>query len=334
VFQPGIVLGAASNGSATLLGGIGYYVRSPEFSLPVLAEISASTTGVTVNNLTAQVAGVFFEGGVYGLGWNGTAWLVGGQASWGGGNFGALVGITGQTFTNLTGELRGAFDGGGIFALAWNGSSWLIGGNSSAGTVLVSLQGDVSSDLSSRVVSYDRLGWIQYIGWNGTAWLIGGQGVLGTLTGDRYDDLWPDSPYGGQGVYAAAWNGTAWLIGGGSGRLVLLRDGQLLAGPTLLRSFDQAVLLIVPLSGGWLVGGKGTAPGGGIAPALVYWPGVAPYLDDLSPLVPSSFSSGEIQGGAPSPVFGPGAVALVGEGNYNLSTGHGSGAIAGLSWTS
>lgn len=337
VFHPGIVLGAASNASTTLLGGIGVYVRSPEFSLPVLASFANGsfahdTRDATVTNLTDEVANDFYEGGVYGIGWNGSAWLVAGQASWGGGNFGALVRLDGSRAINLTAELDGDFVGGGIFAMGWNGTAWLLGGNSSQGPVLVSFAGGKTTDLSSHLVTYDRLGWIQLLAWNGTAWLVGGEGVLGTWTGARYSNLWPSSPYGGEGVYSAGWNGTAWLLGGGAGRVEFLRGGTLSPGPTLPSDFDQSVLLIDPIGEGWLVGGKGTSPGGGIAPELAWYAGGSSAVRDLSGLLPSSFSGGEIQGGGPSPVLGPTSIVLVGEGGYQRTTGYGLGAMALLSW--
>ncbi len=333
VFHPGIMLGAASNGSAILAGGVGVYVRSPEFTLPVLAAITNGSGGVGVTNLTPKVNTEFFDGGVYGLGWNGSSWLVVGQASWGGVNFGSVVAIRNGIVSNLTSRIRPYFEGGGIFALGLNGTSWLLGGNSSAGPALVAFDGSRSVDLASHLVSYDPLGWIQLLAWNGAEWLVGGEGVLGTLAGPTFTNLWLQSPYQGAGVYSAAWTGTAWLIGGGAGLLEFLQGSKLSPGPKLPSTFDQAVLLITPTLGGWLIGGKGSGPQGGIAPELAFWPGpgASAPVTNLSRELPTTFASGEIQGGCHAPIFGSTSILLVGEGSYDSGTGYGLGSMAVLS---
>lgn len=333
VFHPGVILGAASNGSAILAGGIGVYVRSPEFTLPVLAEITNGSSGVDVTNLTPAVNSEFFDGGVYGIGWNGSSWLVAGQASWGGVNFGSVVAIRNGVVSNLTDRILPYFKGGGVFALGWNGTSWLLGGNSSAGPALVAFDGARSVDLAARLVSYDPLGWIQLLNWNGDAWLIGGEGLLGTLSGSTFTDLWLQSPYQGAGVYTAAWTGTVWIIGGGAGKLVFLQGSSLSPGPVLPAPFDQAVLLITPVLDGWLIGGKGSGLHGGIAAELAFWPGphATTPMTNLSQELPATFDRGEVQGGCPAPIFGPTSILMVGEGGYDSGTGYGLGSLAVLS---
>ena len=333
VFHPGVILGAGSNSTDTLLLGIGVYTVTPEFSLPVLADLRVGMSGPLVENLTPIVDPYFFEGGTYALGWNGSAWMIGGQATWAGVNDGTLVSLHGHDARNETAAIYPYFSGGGIFALGWNGTSWLLGGNSTWGVSLVGLEGNHVTNLSRLIPSRDPLGWIQLISWNGTEWLIGGQKVFGTLAGRSFHDLMPESPYGGTGVYSGAWNGTAWLAGGGDGRAVVVRDDRVSSGPVLPSAFNQAVLLILPFSGGWVIGGKGLTTAGAIAPELAIWDGSpgSTGVTNLNGLVPGSFARGEIQGGGWAPQFGPRRVVLVGEGGYDVGSGYGIGAMALLS---
>ena len=51
VYHPGIILGAASNGSVALLGGIGVYTKVPEYTLPDLASATVASGRVVVTNI-------------------------------------------------------------------------------------------------------------------------------------------------------------------------------------------------------------------------------------------------------------------------------------------
>lgn len=330
VFHPGVILGAGSNQTDTLLAGIGVYARSPEYSLPVLADLRAGPNGPSVSNLTPAAEPYFFEGGTYALGWNGSDWLVGGQATWGGVNAGTLVSLRGETFTNLTPLIGPYFSGGGIYALGWNGTAWLLGGNSSTGIAVVAVHGNQVVNLTGLVPGRDPFGWVQLIAWNGAEWLLGGQEVFGTLAGGTYHDLLPSSPFVGSGVYSGAWNGSAWLAGGGGGDLAVVRNDATRPAPLLPVRFDQAVLVIASYSAGWLIGGKGSTTAGGFAPALVTWDGAtgSSGIVDLGALIPATFQGGELQGGGWAPAFGPGEFVVVGEGNYNTASGYGVGAMA------
>ncbi len=332
VYHPGIILGAAANGSSALLGGIGVYTKVPEFTLPDLAAMTAGSNGVTVTNLTPRVNTYFFAGGVYAMGWNGTSWLIGGQAAWGGGtyNWGSLVALTGTTLVNRTSLLGSVFNGGGVFAMGWNGSAWLLGGNSTAGPVLESIQGTTVTNLTALLPPVDPNGWVQLIAWNGDEWLIGGEGVFGVLHGASYVDLWNSAPFQGSGVYAGGWNGSAWLAGGGAARLVLVVHDSVHPTPPLAGTFDQSVTFVQPIASGWLVGGTGTSPTGGFAPELVYWDGEGSHAtsEDLTPSLPSAFLGGDLQSGCAAPLFGLNATLVVGEGLYDNATGYGVGAVA------
>lgn len=329
VFEPGIILALGSNDSDAYLGGIGVYIRSTDYSLPVLASVVSSGGALKIANSTDPVNQYFWAGGVYGVEWNGSGWLVAGQASYARGNFGAMVEVQGSHITNLTRFIAPYFGGGGVYAIGWNGSAWLIGGNASWGIVLVAFSHGVVTNLTSRLPIHTTVGWLQLIRWNGDAWLVGGQGVLCLMRGSTVTDLFPRSPFAGSGVYTADWNGSAWLIGGGAGKLVIVQGNNVLPGPAMPPRFDQSVLMVLWAPGLWLIGGKGTAAHGSFAPALASWTGAsAGGLTDLTAMVPPSFVGGEIQGGGWGPAAWGSVVLLGGEGAYNTHTGYGSGAVA------
>lgn len=334
VFHPGVILVAGANDSAVFLGGIGVYVRSPEFTLPVVATLTRGPSGPSAQNVTPQLNDYFWEGGIYGELWNGTSWLIAGQAGWGGGNAGAIVSIDGSRVVNRTALLGATFAGGGIFALGWNGSAWLLGGNSSQGLALAALEGSRLVDLSAQIHGTVSDGWIQALQWNGAEWLIGGQGILETMRGGAWTNLLARSPFTQSGVYAASWNGSAWLVGGGAGRAITIVGDSVGPGPTLPSRFDQAVLFLAPVLSGWLVGGKGTSTSGGIAPELAFWSSSAPgsIVTDLSAEIPGSFAGGEVQSGSPAPMLGPTSYLLVGDGSYDVHSGFGIGTVAWLSF--
>ncbi|HEV2520138.1 MAG TPA: hypothetical protein VGX00_05905 [Thermoplasmata archaeon] len=335
VFHPGVILVAGANASTVFLGGIGVYVRSPEFTLPVVATLTRGPSGPAAQNVTPLLNDYFWEGGIYGETWNGTSWLIAGQAGWGGGNTGAMVSIEGGRVINRTALLGPTFAGGGIFAIAWNGSAWMLGGNSSGGLALATLEGSRLTDLSSEIHGTVRDGWIQALQWNGAEWLIGGQGILETWRGGNWTDLLADSPFTESGVYAASWNGSAWLVGGGAGQAITIADDTVGHGPKLPAAFDQAVLFLAPVLSGWLVGGKGTTSTGGIAPELAYWAsaGPRPSVTDLSADIPNSFAGGEVQSGSPAPMLGPSSYLLVGDGSYDVHSGYGVGSVAWLTFS-
>ncbi|MGI0070494.1 MAG: hypothetical protein ACRECT_00200 [Thermoplasmata archaeon] len=334
-FQPGVILAGGSNSSATLLGGIGVYDKATDFSLPVLTDVRDRAGVPSVENTTALINQYFWEGGIYSIVWNGAEWLLTGQAGWGGGNTGTAILVDGSQVVNLTPMVAADFAGGGIWAAGWNGTSWLLGGNASAGPELVSLSGDRVTNLTGFVSAHASPSWYQYLEWNDNEWLLAGEGILGLLRGTDYFDLFPASPFGGNGVYAAGWNGSAWLVGGGSGHLEVIRGSSLAPGPPLPADLDQSILSVQPLSPGWLIAGKGTSAQGGIAPGLADWNGnaVGAGVTDLGPLLPKSFLGGEVWGAVP--VSSPPGLSfyVVGQGAYNFTSGFGLGALAVLTFS-
>lgn len=341
LFHPGVILGVATNSTATLLAGITAYNRSSGSELPVIARSEA--TGSTWENITSPLNTQFWYGGVYSAVFNGSSWLLGGQASWRGIDTGSAAFLTGSTLVNITPQLGAIFAGGGIFAVGWNGSSWLIGGNSSTGIGLAAVTGAYVTDLSPQVGTHVHAGWVQAIQWSGKEWMVMGEGVFGVLRGSQYIDLDPQSPFLDNGCFAAAWNGTAWLVGGGAGKTVLVQNDRVSAGPRMPAEFDQVVLFIANFGLGWIIAGKGLAANGSTMGEFVTWNGnTTGGVVDRSSDLPSAFSGGEIQAGAVleqmslnpgGPAYGASggggfSVILVGDGDYNYSSGAGTGAVA------
>lgn len=332
VFHPGAILSGGSNQSVTLLGGIGVYQKPSDFSLPVLSSAAPGSGPLQIVNLTPLANHYFWKGGIYSIVWNGSAWLLTGQAGWGGSNIGSAILLQGARLTNLTPLVGPEFPGGGIWTSGWNGTAWLMGGNSTAGPVLLSLDGGRLTDLSVHLESHDSRNWLQYLGWNGREWLLAGEGILGLLQGAAYIDLFPQAPDAGSGLYSGGWNGSAWLAGGGGGRTSLIEGTVVSAGPPLPHRLDQSVLAIEPVRAGWVIGGKGTASDGSLAAGLAYWNGRpgAPSITDLSSSLPSSFREGEIWGAVPVPGSALPSFYVVGFGSYNSTTGFSLGALAQL----
>lgn len=331
-FQPGIVLGGASNSSESFLAGIGVYRAASDVSLPALAAVRRSATGLNVSNATAFAGGAFALGGVYAAGWNGSAWLVGGQSGATASNDGALVtSHDGRSWANLSAEVAPYFSGGGIWAVGWNGSAWLVGGNSSSGPVLVAFDGARFVDRTSVLAPHLRTAWVQLLAWNGVEWLIGGQGLFELLRGTQATDLYAGSPFAGRGEFTTLWTGSAWLVGGYADRLavVALNGASSTVGLPSAWS-DPLVTFVLPVGDGYLVGGRADGTSGGYQPQLQYWAGPAGG-DGWAPLtgeIPPSFGSGEFQAGFPAGELCAGCALLVGEGQYNRTTGYGLGALA------
>ncbi len=332
MFGSGELLSSASNGTATLFGGIENYRKTTDFSLPALAVAKPGPLGPRIQNLTAVVEPYFWQGGIYSIVWNGTAWLLTGQAGWGGKNIGTAVWLDGGRVTNLTPELGRYFPRGGIWTSAWNGSSWLVAGNSTAGPIAVALSpAGTTLNLSSRIVGHAPKTWIQSMGWNGHQWLLGGEGILGLFQGSSFTDLFPSAPYDGNGVYSIGWNGSSWLVGGGSGRASSIQSDRVGPGPTLPSDLDQSILAMTAAPAGWLIGGKGSSPTAPLAPGLAFWTagGSLSTVIDLGPTLPAAFEGGEIWGATPIPRAASGYYVL-GFGDYNDTSGSARGALAEL----
>src|SRR5467141_2891104 len=86
-FHPGAIQGFGYNDSLIFLAGISVWDKPAESSQPVLASLDPHQSVV---NLTPSVAREFADGGVFGSVWNGSAWLLSGEVTWGSLNEGVL----------------------------------------------------------------------------------------------------------------------------------------------------------------------------------------------------------------------------------------------------
>jgi hypothetical protein len=321
-FSTGAIQSFGSNDSTVIFGGVSYYDRNhdPFDSAPALSSY-APALGKDVD-LTDSAAPYFDEGGVFPVGWNGSAWLVAGQTTIGNVTEGSAISLQAGRFTNLTPLVAPYFQQQGIWIAGWDGEGWLLGGNNSLGAVLVYLQGDTVTNLTSLLPNNGPADWIQALAWNGSGWLVGGQGIFGALHEGRFTNLLPESPFLTGAALAMGWNGSAWLVGGSPADLVYVQGGSEQPGPSLGVGSPSWVNSVVSLpDGGWLVSG-GSEGAGQYAPLLAALPTGSPEgaAVDESACLPMSFHGGWIQYGTWAPAFGANELLLVGEGGTDPVT--------------
>ncbi|MGC9060044.1 MAG: PEGA domain-containing protein [Thermoplasmata archaeon] len=191
--------------------------------------------GTNVTNITENVRNVTLPrtpGEVYGVGWNGTHWLIGGTCRDGEG-YPYLVSYDGINFTNinLTNSPFGRFTWGAICSVVWNGTHWLIADTEHT---LALFDGLNFTNLTPKL---EALGWSMpshwtreqhmSIGWNGTHWLIMVGNASNNATSYKPANIvlwdgaenWTDLtlelnlPVWDIGTYRIAWNGEFWLFG-------------------------------------------------------------------------------------------------------------------------
>ncbi|MEM3395855.1 MAG: hypothetical protein QW620_03945 [Thermoplasmata archaeon] len=191
--------------------------------------------GTNVTNITQDVRNTtapYTPGEVYGVGWNGTHWLIGGTCRDGQG-YPYLVSYDGVNFTNinLTNSPFGRFKWGAICSAVWNGTHWLIGDTEHS---LAIFDGISFTNLTPKL---EELGWSMpngwtreqhlSIGWNGTHWLIMVGNASNNATsykpanivvwdgGENWTDLTLqlNLPVWDIGTYRIAWNGEFWVFG-------------------------------------------------------------------------------------------------------------------------
>jgi hypothetical protein len=333
-FADGSIQAFGSNGTGVIFGGISYYDRNhePFDSLPALGSFTPSTS--TTRDLTPQTAPFFEEGGVFPVGWNGSAWLIAGQTTIGHLTVGSAISLQDGQVTNLTSRVAPFFHNEGIWIAGWDGVGWLLGGNNTQGASLVYLEGNSVTNLTPLLPNNAPGDWIQALAWNGSGWLVGGQGVFGSYESGRFTNLMPQSPFTTGGVLAMAWNGSAWLVGGSPLGLAFVRGEIVTSGPSLDNRTPGWVNAIVAVSGGgWIVSG-GTFSGNVHAPFLDTV-ATAPSVDRVigeTACLPTAFEGGWVQYGADAAAFGPNAVLLVGEGGTDPLTGgsHAAAALLGV----
>ncbi len=321
-FADGAPQAFAFNVSAVLVTGVVGDPGSSTVPSGLLGTLGGWAGDPVPQNLSDQARPFFHAGDTLGAAWNGSSWIVTGEAAWGRFSTGAAAELTGSSWRNLTPVLGPYFAGtGGIWFDAWNGTGWLFGGASGKTASLVSMHGTATENLSRLVVAHSDPSWIQLLAWNGTSWIVGGQGVFGTLTGDRYVDLFDQTPFSSGGVFAAAWNGHEWLVGGGPpGTVEYLNGDRITPGPNLGTSFNRWLNSIVWDGGGWYLGGSASTPNAVSVPVLEYLSSNSTSPTDLSPELPASFAGGQIQFGSLAPFLGSGSVLFIGQGGLAFHT--------------
>ncbi len=332
-FAHGSIQAFGSNSTAVVFGGVSYYDRGhlPYDSEPALSSYTPATS--STEDLTNETSTSFGGGGVFPVGWNGSAWLMAGQSTIGNVTEGSAASWESGRFTDLTPVVGPYFEDQGIWIAGWDGHGWLLGGNNTQGAVLVYLQGDTVTNLTSLLPDNVPTRWIQALAWNGTGWLVGGQGIFGSFEDGRYTNLLPASPFASGAALAMDWNGTAWLVGGSPTGLAYVRGGVVSAAPALAVGGDGWVNSVVAVPGkAWIVSG-GSFAAGRYAPFLASVPMAAgPVVPvDESACLPSGFADGWVQYGAWAPAFGTGAILLVGEGGTDPQTFESHAAAAVLS---
>jgi hypothetical protein len=321
-FAQGAIQAFGSNSSGVVFGGVSYYDRNhqPYDSLPALG--SYSPRGAATDDLTGQTSSYFYEGGVFPVGWNGSAWLIAGQTTIGNLTEGSAIALQGGHITNLTPLVAPYFQQEGIWIAGWDGEGWLLGGNDTQGAVLVYLQGNTVTNLSSLLPNNRAGDWIQALGWNGSGWLVGGEGIFGAYAEGQFTNLLPRSPFVSGGVLSMDWNGSSWLVGGSPIALAYVHGDNVLPAPSPTRGTAGWVNSIVAIPGqGWVVAG-GTDSGGTYAPLLATLsaqPGTTQAIDE-SACLPGAFTGGWVQYGGLAPAFGANEVLLVGQGGTVAST--------------
>jgi len=321
------------NGTTALVTGV---VGNPGILTvpsPLLGTFGGVAPGIVPTNRSSELSEFFHGGDTLGLAWNGSTWLISGEASWGDVSSGAAVYLSKGVWSNLTPILAPYFYGtGGIWFDGWNGSAWLLGGNSSDGASLVALSGSTVRDLTYLIPNNHAGNWIQFVGWNGTAWLVGGGGVFGAVRGGTYLDLLPDSPFATGGMFGADWNGTDWLVSGTPTQLETLHGSTQIPGPSLSSSFRWWVSGVAWDGHGWYIGGNGGSTSSvRWQPELEYLDAATGVLIDLTSNLPSAFDGGQVQFVAAAPWYGSGAVLMVGQGglvSYSEGGGPSHGAAA------
>ena len=348
-FRPGAIQAFGANDSTVLLAGTGVYLQPTDFTLPTLDSLSGGPLNSPATNLTPLIEPYFHHGGVYGPAWNGTAWLLGGQARLNGTTGPALVAWKDGAFTNLTRLVTPFFlnrsesvtADWGIWVVAWNGTAWLLAGTGSRGATLLALQGDVVTDLTpwlSHVAHPAPDERIQFLGWNGTTWILSGYQIFESYSHGTFTNYLPQSSFALSGAYGADWNGTAWLVTGGPpSSVAVLQAGVLRPGPNVTAPFAGAwVGAAVALTPGnwdarctgWLIAGVGYLPSGLLRPALALWlPEYNRTMFDLSASLPSSFAQGQVEWAGFVPPYSGHTVLLAGQGWYNSTSGTSYGAL-------
>ncbi|MEM0158710.1 MAG: hypothetical protein QW812_04280 [Thermoplasmataceae archaeon] len=328
-FDPGSIQAFGYNNTSLLISGLGPYNKSTDSSLPNLEEID-SLNIQPGKNMDSAISEYFGLGSVFGTNWNGSAWLLTGQLSYGDVNVGSVVSYEGNRFTNLTPRFSTYFQRGGAWIDGWNGSAWIVAGNSDNRASLVEYSHGSVVNLTGLLGNTPVGSWIQFVLWNGSAWFLGGHLIFGFLNGDRYTNLLSLSPFADSGALSGLYVDGEWIIGGGPPAGAVIVKGQ-----SITEAFHPPAYLnmwingIADFNGYIFLGGKGMTDTGLIHPALYIYRSLSSFNNPVnqSAEIPASFNGGQIQFMETIDFHGVQSLFIAGQGNYNEETGYSTGAL-------
>ena len=330
-YDPGSIQAFGLNNTSILISGVGYSNKSTGFSDASLMQLDTLQPGRIGTELSAVTKEYFNNGTLSGTAWNGTSWLLTGEAAWDGESQGGVIAMNGSTIDNLTSSIGRYFIDGGAWIDAWNGSGWLIGGNSSSTAVLIGYYHGTIINYTPELGPQPNHSWIQFLANNTTSWLVGGHGIFGFLTAGRYTNMLNKTAFLSSGVYAAQFTGGRWIIGGGPPALVQIISGNNVESAIFPPAFfNGRVNAICIYNNNYFVGGE-TKHSGSIFPALygvTFSPSAS--FENLSSNLPSSFKGGQVRFMSTVTFGNYSGILIAGQGNYNPVTGFSTGALAFL----
>lgn len=333
IFDPGSIQSFGLNNSSIFISGVSYYNKPADTNLPSLA-LSESLNNSTAATSMISIANRYFHNGtVFGTAWNGSAWMLTGEAANGNIDGGSAIIIRGSSVTNLTPVIEPYFNEGGAWIDAWNGSGWLIGGNIDKQAALIGLYHGTLINYSKDLGNLASNSWIQLLVWNGSSWLVSGHGVFGFLKGNRFSNLLNKTEFSKSGVYAALYQNNEWIIGGGApaGMQIISSNGTI-SSVKLPGYFTNWINGITTLGQYTVIGGETSLGDNTIGPTLyaVSLSEQHPTFINLTSLLPGSFDYGLLQFLSFIQFKGQSGVLIAGQGFYNETSGYSTGALAFL----
>lgn len=331
-FDPGSIQAFGSNSSSILLAGVGYSDKTTQTSNASLMQLGSLQPGNPGMELSTITNEYFHNGTVFGTAWNGTAWLLTGEAAWSGMSQAGIIALNGSAVVNLTSTMGHYFRDGGAWIDAWNGSGWLIGGNSDTAAVLVGYYHGEIINYTSALGPLPVHSWIQLLDFNGSSWLVGGHGVFGFLSSGHFTNMLNRTAFASSGVYAAQFTGNRWIIGGGPPAGIQIIIGSSIESAVLTPSFFNSwVNGICVYDNGYFIGGKGMHSNR-FFPALYEMTisSSGTSFQNLSSLLPSSFEGGQVQFMSTISFQNNTGILIAGQGDYNATTAFSMGALAFL----
>lgn len=334
-FNPGSIQSFGLNNSSVFISGVAYYDKPADTNLPSLALSDSLNNSTRATPMISLANHYFHNGTVFGTAWNGSSWMLTGEALNGNVDGGSAIAIRGSTVTNLTSLIEPYFKHGGAWIDAWNGSGWLIGGNNDKQASLIGLDHGMLTNYTPDLGNAAADSWIQLLVWNGSSWLVGGHQVFGFLKGDGFSNLLSKTEFSQSGVYAALYQENEWIIGGGApaGMQIISSSGAI-STVNLPYYFTNWINGITALGPYLIIGGETSLGDHRIGPTLyaVSLSGQTPSFDNLTSMLPDSFDYGLVQFLSYIQFRGQSGVLIAGQGFYNETSGYSTGALAFLTF--